>query len=261
LLILNVPWSLEEYEDPILYDVENSGTTEFSFLQEWAKKAKVGRHPILDLGCGTGRLTFPLANAGFSLIGVDVHEGMLQLAKEKSEPGSSIQWLLQDCRKLELEQKSPLAYMVGHAFQHFLTNQHQDDLLNSVKHALTSCGYFIFNTRFPSKTELLQPAEEQYERTIVDPDGRNVEIFYKMEYDSVQQIQHYKTIRRFYREHELEEEKVTTIDLRYSYPQEIKRTLERNGFNMLHCFDGWEAKPLNEGCYSMVVVCQKSNNR
>lgn len=254
---MNEPWSLEEYEDPSLYDVENENIQELSFLLEWAEKATFGNQPILDLGCGTGRLTIPLANAGYTMIGIDVHEGMLQRAKEKANPGSSIQWLLQDCRNITMEQKAPLAYMVDHIFQHFLTNQHQDELLKSVHQVLSSNGYFIFNTRFPSVEELLQPCEEQYERTITDQNGREVKIFYKMEYDSVQQIQHYKTIRRFYQAKELLKERVSTIDLRYSYPQEIERTLALGGFKLIHCFKGWDAKPLNSDCYSMVVVCQK----
>lgn len=254
---MSVPWSLEEYEDPLLYDVENNGTAELPFLRDWAGKIQVGDRPIMDLGCGTGRLTLPMAEAGYTMIGIDVHEGMLERAKEKTKPGLSVSWLRQDCRALDVPMKSPLVYMVGHVFQHFLTNQHQEELLKSVHSVLAPNGTFIFNTRFPSADELLQPAEEQYDHTIVDHNNRNVQIFYKMEYDSINQIQHYKTIRRFYDQDELQEERVTTIDLRYTYPQEIEKTLALNGFTLLHLFDGWEEKALNPDCYSMVVVCQK----
>ncbi|WP_396021035.1 class I SAM-dependent methyltransferase [Cytobacillus firmus] len=40
--------------------------------------------PIIDLACGTGRATIPLARKGHHLIGVDTHSGMLDLAREKS---------------------------------------------------------------------------------------------------------------------------------------------------------------------------------
>lgn len=255
---MRVPWSLEEYEDPLLYDIENDGAPEFPFLREWAEKVQVGDRPIMDLGCGTGRLTLSMAEAGYKMIGIDIHEGMLARAKEKTKPGMSISWLHQDCRALDVAMRSPLVYMVGHVFQHFLTNQHQEELLKSVHNALVPNGYFIFNTRFPSVVELLQPVEEQYDHTFMDQNNRNVKVFYKMEYDPINQIQHYKTIRRFYQQEELQEEKVTTIDLRYTYPQEIERTLTLNGFKLLHCFDGWEEKPLNPDCYSIVVVCQKT---
>ena len=39
--------------------------------------------PLLELGCGTGRLLVPLARAGFEITGVDLSEGMLQVARGK----------------------------------------------------------------------------------------------------------------------------------------------------------------------------------
>lgn len=254
---MNVPWSLEEYEDPLLYDIENDGTPELPFLQKWAALSGIGRRPVLDLACGTGRLTLPMSDAGYAMVGIDIHEGMLKRAMQKAGPGSTVAWLCQDCRDLNLDLKSPFAFMTGHAFQHFLTNEHQAELLQSVRRVLCPDGLFIFNTRFPSATELLQPAEEQVERSMIDHLNRTVETSYKMVYDPVKQIQHYTTIRRFYRDRELLEEKVTTIDLRYTYPQEIGKTLSLHGFELLHCFDGWEEKPLHPDCYSMVVVCRK----
>lgn len=66
----------EEYNVPILYDKENK-----SYLLKWASKTG---GPIIDLACGTGRATIPLARKGHHLIGVDAHSGMLDLAREKS---------------------------------------------------------------------------------------------------------------------------------------------------------------------------------
>ncbi len=45
----------------------------------------------------------------------------------------------------------PFAFMVGHGFQHFLTNTDQNKLLTSIHHVLAENGIFIFDTRFPSK--------------------------------------------------------------------------------------------------------------
>ncbi|WP_326135325.1 class I SAM-dependent methyltransferase [Cytobacillus horneckiae] len=39
----------------------------------------------MDLACGTGRATIPLAIVGHTIIGVDIHKGMLDLAKQKAE--------------------------------------------------------------------------------------------------------------------------------------------------------------------------------
>ncbi|WP_311264623.1 class I SAM-dependent methyltransferase [Priestia aryabhattai] len=75
--------NLEEYNNPLLYDDENEQYTEdvAFLLTEAAKESGI----ILDLACGTGRATIPLAKAGHSLIGVDIHPSMLQEAQKKAE--------------------------------------------------------------------------------------------------------------------------------------------------------------------------------
>jgi len=52
--------------------------------------------------------------------------------------------------------ETPFAYMVGNSFQHFLTNELQNRLLQSVRSLLTDNGIFVFDTRFPTSDELLQ---------------------------------------------------------------------------------------------------------
>ncbi|WP_307786780.1 class I SAM-dependent methyltransferase [Pseudogracilibacillus auburnensis] len=65
--------NFEEYDDPVLYDKENeSYIPELPFLLKWASKK---RGTIVDLACGTGRLTIPLAKNGYKLMGVDLHKG------------------------------------------------------------------------------------------------------------------------------------------------------------------------------------------
>ena len=60
---------------------------------------------MLDLGCGTGKLTRLLAKAGFDMIGVDNAEEMLEIAREagyEDENVPDILYLLQDMREFEL---------------------------------------------------------------------------------------------------------------------------------------------------------------
>ncbi len=114
--------NLEEYNDPILYDKENEAyLAELPFLLEWASKTE---GTIIDVACGTGRITIPLAKKGYKLIGVDIHKGMLEEAKRKSsELDLDINWVEQDCTKMNLNLKSNLIYSVGNSFQHFLNKR------------------------------------------------------------------------------------------------------------------------------------------
>lgn len=180
------------------------------------------------------------------MIGVDIHEGMLAEAKKKTTDCKKVKWLQQDCLQLSMNEAIPFAFMVGHGFQHFLTNTDQNKLLTSIHHVLAENGIFIFDTRFPSKEELIQPSTEEYWTTISDEKGRKCDLYTEMTYDSIQQIQHYITTRKFYDEDALVEELKTTIDLRYTYPQELERLLVANGFELLHIYNDWEGNELGK---------------
>lgn len=251
-------WDLSEYEDPTLYDLENQGSPELPMLLAWADKLGIEREPLLDLACGTGRTALPLAEAGYSVIGVDLHAGMLEQARCKTPAAANVRWVQQDLTQLQLPDRSPMAYMTGNGFQHFLTNELQNRLLQSVRGALTPDGCLLFDTRFPTAEELLQPPAEEYWRTIEIAPEHRCDVYTIAAYDPVAQVQHYTTIRRFREGGELRDERKTTIELRYTYPQELARTLEANGFELLHLYGGWSGASLQASSPSMVAVCRRA---
>ncbi|KAF0821077.1 MULTISPECIES: class I SAM-dependent methyltransferase [unclassified Cytobacillus] len=248
----------EEYNDPLLYDQENGlFQGEIPYLLQWASQTD---GPIIDLACGTGRATIPLAMKGHHLIGVDVHRGMLDLARKKSaELGLQIDWVEQDCRRLSLSVKSKFMFSVGNSFQHFLTNEDQDAFLSSVNKHLESGGLFVFGTRFPNGEELLQPANEEYWKTYNDPDNQNkVDVYTISRYDSISQVQHYTTIRKFYdQEGKQIDEKRTNIELRYVFPREMDRILSSNGLEIVNIYSDWKETPITCDSHEMVYVCRK----
>lgn len=250
--------NFEEYDDPILYDKENElYIPELPFLLKWASKK---RGIIVDLACGTGRLTIPLAKNGYKLMGIDVHQGMLNEAVKKSSSlDLQIDWIEQDCTKLDLNIKSNLIYSVGNSFQHFLTNDAQDGLLSSVHKHLENDGVFIFGTRFPSVEELLQPSTEEYWRTYTDNETLDiVDVYTISNYDSLNQIQHYTTIRKYKnRNGKIVKEKRTNISLRYVFPKEMERTLFSNGFEIVKVYEDWNETPVTNDSGEMIYVCKK----
>ncbi|MGE7879722.1 class I SAM-dependent methyltransferase [Peribacillus muralis] len=251
----------EEYDDPVLYDKENDTYMEdLSYLFKWASNTN---GPIIDLACGTGRATIPLASKGHKLIGVDIHKGMLDEAKRKSSTlNLQIDWVEQDCTRLNLNVKSDFIFSVGNSFQHFLTNEAQDGLLSSVNNHLELGGFFIFGTRFPSPEELLQPVTEEYWKTNIDEDTKNQVDFYTMStYDSLSQIQHYTTIRKFLNQAgKIMNEKRTNISLRYVFPKEMERMLLENGFEIDNLFKDWNETPITCDSHEMVYVCKKTKD-
>ena len=70
------------------------------YLADLLKEYHIEDGLLLDLGCGTGKLTRLMEKKGYDMIGVDYSYDMLAIAKEHSE--DSILYLLQDMREFEL---------------------------------------------------------------------------------------------------------------------------------------------------------------
>ena len=70
-------------------------------VAELLREQGVAEGLVLDIGCGTGRLTRLLADKGYDMIGVDMSGEMLEAAMEENQDGS-ILYLQQDMREFEL---------------------------------------------------------------------------------------------------------------------------------------------------------------
>ncbi|MGX1193095.1 class I SAM-dependent methyltransferase [Metabacillus sp. SLBN-84] len=254
--------NFEEYDEPALYDGENdSYTSDIPLLLKWASLKKGA---IIDIACGTGRATIPLARQGHRVTGVDVHKGMLVEARKKSSDlGLEINWVQQDCMDLNLETTADLIYTVGNSFQHFLTNEEQDKLLASVSRHLDPDGIFIFGTRFPGPEELISTTTEEFWKTYEDEVSKlQVDVYCLSSYDAITQIQHNTTIRKYKNAAgEVVKEKKTAISLRYVFPREMERLLTMNGFKILSVYGDWHENPLTGRSKEMVYVCQKAGGQ
>lgn len=66
------------------YDWENRRTIGSSDLEFWSRVASHANGPVLELGCGTGRVSIPLATSGVSVVGVDLSMAMLRRARARA---------------------------------------------------------------------------------------------------------------------------------------------------------------------------------
>lgn len=245
--------NMEKYADPEYYDLEYLTYLEdVPLLAEWSNKQQ---GTIMDLACGTGRVAIPLAKLGHKLVGVDLHEGMLNHAKGKvANTGLSVEWILQDCTKLSLASKANLIYMTGNSFQHFLTNESQNQLLKSIAQHLESKGVFIFNTRFPILSELAEV--DKSTRVYTDKRKRKVREHTEEIYDALTQILLCTSVREILDGSEKETIEKDHISLRYVFPVEMERLLTQNGFTILERYGSWKKEPLKNDSSEMIYVCQ-----
>ena len=69
------------------YDWENARTLGRRDVPFWRSLALQSEGPVLELGCGTGRISIPLARAGVPLVGIDRSEAMLSRARQRIRRG------------------------------------------------------------------------------------------------------------------------------------------------------------------------------
>jgi ubiquinone/menaquinone biosynthesis C-methylase UbiE len=247
---------LEGYRDPQAYDAADAGYVADIPLTERLAKSLGG--PILDIACGTGTMAIRLAAQGYAVTGIDIVPEMIDWAKQKAAQGVSIDWHTADARTFQLDQRFRFIYMIGNAFQHFLTRDDQEHMLARVRQHVHPEGQFMFCTRNPSPRNLLQVryAEPQ---TYHMPDGRQLEATEEQVYDPLTQIQHYTFRNQWTHPDGAQTETTERTALRYVFPQEMEALLHYNGFRIRDCYGSWEQEPLTAESRSMIYICERSD--
>jgi len=100
---------------------------------------------VLELGCGTGKMTRLLDQAGYELIGVDRSEEMLQIAKEAEGEREDILYLLQDMREFELYGTVRAVVSVCDSINYILEEEELIQVFKLVNNYLDPGGIFIFD--------------------------------------------------------------------------------------------------------------------
>ncbi|MCR5715252.1 MAG: class I SAM-dependent methyltransferase [Lachnospiraceae bacterium] len=107
---------------------------------------------ICDLGCGTGTLTEMLSADGYEMIGIDLSEEMLEIAREKSaESGSDILYLCQDMREFELYGTVGACISVCDSINYLLEEREVLQTFRLVNNYLYPGGIFLFDVNTPYK--------------------------------------------------------------------------------------------------------------
>jgi len=268
--------SIPLYRDGRHYDALNSFlVADIPFYVEEAKRASgsvaensrppaksAGRmvHPVLELACGTGRLTIPVAQSGVEIVGLDLSPSMLARARTKAgDAGVAIELVEGDCRSFDLGRKFGLIFMAFNSMQHLHDYASLAALFANARKHLTEGGRFVFDV-FNPKIEILARSggDRRLEREYEDPDGRGTMAFeHSGTYDDATQVSHIQCyfVRRAANGEELESRE-EQLHLRSFFPQELDLLVRSQGFEVLAKFGNFERKAFGSGDPKQVVVCR-----
>lgn len=243
------------YADPALYDLEYAHQAEdvVHYLRLAARTAG----PILELGCGNGRITVPLARAGCRVHGVDTSADMLddlrrKLAVEDEALRGRITLSREDFRRLEVAGTYGLVLLPFNALHHCMTHHDVLDLLRGVRDRLAPDGRLALDLYLPDPTLYARDPGQRYEpRDFVDPrTGGRLQSWESGWYDVLQQIHH---VRYIYRAGD-GPERTVGIDLRMFYPQELRALLDWAGFEILSEAEDFDGHPLRAESLKWVLT-------
>lgn len=208
--------------------------------------------PVLEVGCGTGRVLIPTARAGIETVGLDLSTHMLAVCRKRleaePEPVRSRARLVQaDMRRFELGQKFTLATIPFRPFQHLLTVEDQLSCLASIRAHLVDGGRLILDLFNPSLDMLAKPAggeEGGDEPEFTTPDGRRVVRKYRtVAQDRFRQVNDYELIYYVSHPDGRQERLVQAFPLRYLFRFEAEHLLARAGFEVEHLYADFEKRP------------------
>lgn len=146
---------------------------------EFAEEAwrRYGRpRNVVELGCGTGNITIPLASAGYRLTGIDLSSDMLAVAQRKLDDlppvrrltrEGGVRWLQQDMTRWELPEPADSVISFCDCLNYLLEEEQIQAVLARTYEGLKQGGTFLFDVHHPN-TFLRYDEEQPF---IWDEDG------------------------------------------------------------------------------------------
>ena len=238
---------------------------------------------VCELGCGTGQMTRRLAAAGYDMIGIDLSEEMLDVAREQEygacegeggfdeeetdgfvEP--SILYLQQDMRSFELYGTVSAVVSICDSMNYMTSDEDLLQVFRLVNNYLDKDGVFIFdmNTEYKYK-ELMGD-------TTIAENREDVSFIWENLYDEEKRLNEYclTLFAKVEAEDEDEEngesgrtalyEKYEEVHLQRAYPlEEVKRLLSEAGMTFVAAYDVLTHEAPGPECERMYIVAKEGH--
>lgn len=243
-----------------IYDLVWQGNKEdIDFYHQITKNE---RQPILELGCGTGRVAIPLACAGLKVVGIDISAKMIDEAKKKlsnmGKIAGNIRFERQDMRDFQLSEKFGACIIPFRSFLHLLSLKDQEDCLKNIHNHLKAQGKLIFNIFVPNLKWIVKGRVKSDKKIINVDEKHEVEYYFDSKFDNFNQTievvlnVNYKNGA----EGKPENQKIK-FHARYIYPFEMYHLLTKYNFKVLELYGDFNCKTFSPDSTEMVWVCEK----
>jgi SAM-dependent methyltransferase len=247
------------FDDPVLYD-RIFDTLDFD-VAFWTRLAREARGPVLDVGCGTGRITLPMLEAGADVDGFDLSRPMLARLQEKARardfwPGLKCA----DMRDFTLPRRYALIAIPFNAFLHNLTTDDQLATLSRCREHLADGGALVMHVSCFSAQSILDsggPPVLELERRD-HATGHLLQHYDERTIDPVRQVQHSRNeARELDAAGRVVSSRFSETDVRWIYPAELDLLLRVAGFGRREIHGGFEREPVGANHGMLIAFARK----
>lgn len=220
--------------------------------------------PILEMGCGTGRLVLALAQAGHRVTGIEREPAMLARAVDKlraaGRPAASRATLLQgDIRQLDIADRFGLAILAVNTFMSLDGPAEQSQVLERAGQHLLPGGMLVLDLFHPDPQTLASAdGTLQLEKALHDPQtGRHAFKFVARQLDAARQE---LTATFIYDEHDAAGQVTRTAGvfrLRYLHRVELEHMLAAAGYAVEAVYGGYDLEPYDEDAERLLVLARR----
>jgi ubiquinone/menaquinone biosynthesis C-methylase UbiE len=147
-------------------------------VEFYLSQAKMNGGPVLELACGTGRVSLALAKAGFKVDALDNSEAMLNEFKKKINAGDQITLHHGSMSDFNLGKKFNLIIIPYRSFHHLATEEERLETLKCIRSHLTSEGMAIIHLYNPDDEDLQMKKKFHFieKEDLADPSGKKYSI-------------------------------------------------------------------------------------
>ena len=223
-----------------------------AFYEEIFKRYNIEPKLILDLGCGTGNITIPMAEKGYDMIGIDLSVEMLEIAAEKARNADKdILFLNQDMSDFELYGTVDAMVCALDGVNYLTEDGQLSDMLSKLHYYLNPGGILIFdiNTEYKFRN-ILDGSTFVY-------DDNDAYCVWNSEFDQKEGICYFdlniftqNPDGTYTRRDEFQEERAYSVE-------DIKKTVEECNLELLGVYDNLSFNPLTDQSERLFFVVRR----
>lgn len=217
---------------------------------------------ILEIACGTGRVTFPIIESGKKVSALDYSEAMLDILREKAEEkkynSNHLEIYCQDMRDMNFKNKFNVILITSNSVNHLEKTEDFERMLNSAFDLLEDDGLLIFDALKPKFKYLMRNMNEyyDYDEFKLSKTGENIKICENSKYNHMTQI---NDVNYYYTDSK-GKRTILNVKVRLYFPQELDYIISKSKFRIKNKYDWYDLREFKGKTNEQIYVLEKKNN-